>query len=136
MSNKGLMEEIDEERNKKAPFAFWGMLVSVFSIIFGEFVFRVDGFLLNHSEPYMQKLPENFIGIFLIVAAVIKLIGVCTEWKCFKRWGIWSLGGIWTGLFVVTITFSFGSGYPNDSYILPALMMVACYRIAIKGDFY
>ncbi len=134
--DRELMKQINKERSKKPPFAFWGMMISVVSLLYGEFIWRVDGFFLNHAEPYMQKLPENFIGIFLIFGAVIKLIGVFTEIKICKRWGIWLLGGAWSGLFVVTTAFSFGTGYPHPSWIFALMLMVSSFRIAFKGDFY
>lgn len=136
MSDKELMKEIDQERNKKPPFSFWGLLLALFSFGWGEFILRVDGYLLSHAEPYMQKLPEWFIGWFLVMASLIKIIGVLTEIKTFKRWGIWLLGGVWCGLSVVSIAYSFGTGYPHPSWMVALLATAGCWRIAFRGDFY
>jgi uncharacterized membrane protein AbrB (regulator of aidB expression) len=136
VSSEELKQEIDDERKKKPPFAFWGLVVALLSILYGEFIIRVDGYLLTHSEPYMQNLPEEFIGWFLVIAGITKIIGVFTEYKVLKRFGIIMLGGMWSGLALVSFTYSFGTGFPHPSWMFAVATMAACWRIARKGDFY
>lgn len=134
MTDKQLMKDI--ERNKRRqPVAFWGLLISIASVIYGDFIVKIDGYLLANSEPYFSKLPENPIGVLLIIAGLIKLIGVLLDNGRLKKLGILFLSAMWTGLFIVALTFSFGSGYPHPSYIFIGFMMVACFRISLRGDF-
>lgn len=128
------MQDIDKQRKRK-PVAFWGLMISLCSVLYGEFIVRVEGYLLTHSEPYFQKLPENVVGYILLAAGIIKMVGVILDYNPMKKIGIWLLSGIWSGLFVLSFTFSFGSGYPHPSYIFMVFMMVACFRVSWKGDF-
>lgn len=135
MRDKVLTAEIDDAV-KKRPFAFWGFLLAVISIAYGEFLLRAGGYLLLHSEPYMTFLPEKTIAAILIGAGLLKALGVVFEIVWAKKIGIWLLTGIWTGLTVAAFAFSFGTGYPMaPGYIFHTMLMAACYRVSIKGDF-
>ena len=134
MTDKQLMRDIDRNRRRQ-PVAFWGLWISIVSIIYGEFIVRVDGYLLAHSEPYFARIPENPVGALLVIAGVIKLVGVVLDDGLIKKIGILSLSAMWTGIFIVALTFSFGSGYPHPSYIFMGFMMIGCFRISLKGDF-
>lgn len=134
MTDKQLMHDINKQRNRK-PVAFWGLMIAICSILHGDFIVQVEGYLLAHSEPYFYKLPENVVGYILLIAGVIKLIGVIFDYNPLKKIGIWMLSGVWSGLFILSFTFSFGTGYPNPSYIFMFFIMVACFRVSWKGDF-
>src|SRR5699024_5644040 len=109
---------------------------AIYSILYGVFYLRHTGYLLSRTEPYMQSLPENWIGIALILFGIIKLIGVLTKRKFIKRTGIWGLSAIWGGLACVAFLFSFGTGYPNSQWIDKLLVVTICFRISFLGDFY
>lgn len=129
------LEEAYQKEKAKNPSDFWGSLIAVASIWYGIFVFLVDGYLIAHAEPYMARLPEDTIGIGLIILGIMKMIGLISHHKLLKKIAIWGLSGIWTGLFVIATAFSFGTGYPHPSYIFMAFLMISCFRVSFKGDY-
>lgn len=134
MTDKTLAKDIEKAR-KKRPTRFLGITMALFSLLYGEFIIRVDGFLLSWTEPYFQGVPVKLIGCLLIIAGLIKVIGNITDNLTLRKIGIWSLSGMWSGLFVLAITFSFGTGYPHPSYLFNGLALVVCLRVSIKGNY-
>lgn len=134
MTDKEILNDI-AKLNRKPWFAFWGFLFAIGSVLYGEFIVRVDGYLLANTEPYFKMIPEDLIGWLMITAAVVKLAGVIINNGTLKRVGIISLSAMWSGIFVLATTYSFGTGYPHPSYIFMGIMMLGCFRIARKGDF-
>lgn len=134
MVNRKLKQDLQKASNKR-PSDFWGALIAVVSILYGEFIFRVDGFLIANAEPYLSKLPENTIGILLMIFGVLKLAGLVLQYKPLKKIGIWLLSGMWSGLFFVALTYSFGTGYPHPSYIFMGMIAIGCFRVSFKGDY-
>lgn len=135
MTDEKLQEDIQKARNKrsKRPTWFWGLSIAILSIFYGEFILRVEGFLLGRVEPYFQQLPVQVIGILLIIAGLIKLFGILTNNLLLRKIGIWSLCGIWSGLFILAMTFSFGTGYPHQSYMFNGFVLAACFRVSYRG---
>lgn len=134
MVNRKLKQDLQKASNKR-PSDFWGALIAVVSILYGEFIFRVDGFLIANAEPYLSKLPENTIGILLMILGVLKLAGLVLQYKPLKKIGIWLLSGMWSGLFFVALTYSFGTGYPHPSYMFMGMIAIGCFRVSFKGDY-
>lgn len=134
MVNRKLKQDLQKASNKR-PSDFWGALIAFVSILYGEFIFRVDGFLIANAEPYLSKLPENTIGILLMILGVLKLAGLVLQYKPLKKIGIWLLSGMWSGLFFVALTYSFGTGYPHPSYIFMGMIAIGCFRVSFKGDY-
>ena len=134
MVNRKLKQELQKASNKR-PSDFWGALIAFVSVLYGEFIFRVDGFLIANAEPYLSKLPENTIGILLMIFGVLKLAGLGLQYKPLKKIGIWLLSGTWSGLFFVALTYSFGTGYPHPSYIFMGMIAIGCFRVSLKGDY-
>lgn len=134
MTDNKLAADIDKARNKR-PLHFYGFTIALFSILYGEFILRVDGFLLSWTEPYFQVIPVNLIGALLIVAGLIKINGIVFNNTFLRKIGIWSLSGVWCGLFVLALSFSFGTGYPHPSYLFNGLFFVICLRVSIRGNF-
>lgn len=124
------------EEHRQQPIALWGTLIALYSLLEGQFYFMHEGYLISSAEPFMKFLPEKLIGAALIIAALIKLIGVFSRNDLLKRIGIWMCTALWSGLFVVAFTFSFGTGYPNDSWINKGLVLAICIIISTKGDYY
>lgn len=83
-----------------------------------------------------EVVPEWSLACLLIVAGVIKIIGIIKRDKKLMRAGIITLSAVWTGTFVIYTYFSFGVGYPSPFYLLIGFVVVVCYRVARKGDFY
>lgn len=134
MSNRELKRQLIKEAERK-PQIFYSFCVSFISLFFGAFTIYYDGYLIANVEPYFARLPEDIIGALLIIWAVIKILGVITNRTLLKRVGILGLSALWTGLLVLAITYSFGTGYPNPSYMYTALVAAICYRISYRGDF-
>lgn len=134
MTDKHLLEELEASRSKQ-PLGFWGLLIASLSIWYGWFITAVEGYLLAHSEPYFQQLPEKAIGVALVIVGLVKVIGVLTHNGKMKKIGILGLSALWSGIFVLALTFSFGSGYPHPSYIFMGGVVIACFRVSLKGDF-
>lgn len=134
VENKKIKHDLNVARHRvRTP--FWGTLISIVSILQGEFIVRVDGYLLNHSEPYLSNLPEDIIGWVLITFGAIKLLGLVFKKNQLKKYGIWGLSGIWTGLFLIALTYSFGTGFPHPSWITYMMVTFGCYNVSKRGDF-
>lgn len=134
MKDKELKKELKNYRNK-TRLPFWSISIALISILHGEFICRVDGYLLEHSEPYIKYLPERAIGTVLLVLGIVKLLAILINNKRIKKYSIWGLSFVWTGLFLIALTYSFGSGHPNPSWYFYGLVVIGCYRVSHKGDF-
>lgn len=134
MTDKELIEDL-EEAKKKEPFPILGLFIALLSILYGEFTIRVDGYFIAHVEPYLKGLPEDIIGGILLVLGVIKLVGILSRSYKWKRIGIIGLSAAWSGLFVIAVTFSFGTGYPHPSWMFFLLAVGICLIESSKGDF-
>lgn len=133
MTNKQLERDLLEAR-KRQP-SFFGLALSIFNVLYGLFIIRVEGYLLSLTEPYFHYLPARLIGALLVMAGVMKLIGIATCYTPFRKVGIWWLSGLWGGLFVLALTFSFGSGYPHSSYLFNGLILAICLRVSLRGNY-
>jgi len=134
MVNRKLKQDLQKASSKRAS-DFWGALIAFVSILYGEFIFRVDGYLIARAEPYLSELPENIIGLLLLILGMVKLAGLGLQNKPLKKIGIWLLSGMWSGLFFVALTYSFGTGYPHPSYIFMGMIAIGCFRVSLKGDY-
>lgn len=133
MTSRKFLKEL--ERNSAEPFQFWGFLISLTSLFYGYFIINTPGFLLNHVEPYFQGIPEWVFGYGLLLFGMIKLTGVFTKNKRIRKTGIIALSAIWSALFILAFTYSFGTGYPHPSWIFSLSAVLTCWRISFKGDF-
>ena len=134
MSNTKLKRELYQAKNKR-PSDFWGYTTTFISLAYGHFIYTFDGYLIAHAQPYLRHLPEKWIGAFLLFSAILKLIGLITQIRFLKKWSIWLLSAIWGGLFFVSVTYSFGIGYPDPSYLFNLFILVACLRVSLKGNY-
>lgn len=132
MTSRKLLREIDRERR---PFHFWGFLIALTSSFYGHFILTNTGYLITHVEPQFKGVNERVIGILLILAGIIKVIGVITRHRLVRKIGIVSLSAIWSALFVLAVSYSFGTGYPNPSWIPALAALLTCWRISLKGEF-
>lgn len=137
MKNKKLVKEIEGElRKNENRFNVLGFILATTSIFKGTFILHHEGFFLNYVEPYLKNLPENLIGSLILIAGIIKLIGVVTRNKQLKRYGIWLLCFFWWFQFGLAFSYSFGTGYPHDSWIYTFCIASICIYEAKKGVFY
>lgn len=134
MSNRELKKALVEGAKQK-PGALLSVFVVLLSLGFGWFTYYYDGYLIANVEPYFSRVPEDLIGMSLVLFSVIKGLGVMTSRTVLKRIGILGMSATWTGILVLALTFSFGSGYPNPSYQFMGFVTAICFTISLKGDF-
>lgn len=134
MTDKNLRKDIKIAKLKRLYHPL-GLLIAIVSIAYGEFTIRVNDYLIANTEPYFQSLPVKVIGFALLLSGLIKLIGILTDNTLARKIGIWSLSGVWFALFVLAVTFSFGSGYPHPSYLFNFLAWASCLIVSFKGDY-
>lgn len=134
MENKQLKRDIEikqQEIRRETP--FFNIMIALVSILHGEFITRVDGYLVEYSEPYIEYLPEQLVGVALIILGVMKLVSILSDNTQLKKYSIWGLSGIWTGLFFIALTYSFGSGYPSPSWYFYFFVVSGCWHISRRG---
>lgn len=134
MRNKQLQRDIHQATNQK-KLAYWGLSIALLSIGFGLFTIFYDGYLIANAEPYFAKMPEDVIGSLLVIGGLIKAVGVVLQHSMSKRVGIIGLSAVWTGMLVLSTTYSFGTGHPSPSYMFMLFIVAGCYRVSLKGDF-
>lgn len=130
-----LKKDIEELRCRK-PSNSLGYTISIFSVWYGMFNVQNGFYLLGNIEPYLQKIiSTELIGYCLIATGLLKLFGIITKNTLARKIGIWSLTGMWSGLFALAFTFSFGTGYPHATYLFNGLALVICLIVSLKGDY-
>ena len=97
MENTRLKRELIIAKNKR-PSDFWEFMIAFTSILHGSFLFKFVDYLTNHAEPYLSRLPGRWIGLFLLIAGILNLLGVLLHNKHLKELSIWVLSAIWGGL--------------------------------------
>lgn len=133
MSNRTIKREIEKERRGRIH--FWGLLIAFNSLLYGQFIINHTGFLTTQTEVYFHGIPEQLFGYGLLVFGTLKAIGVVSHNKHLRKWSIIGLSSVWSGLFVLSFTYSFGSGYPHPSWIYALFSVIVCWRISLKGEF-
>lgn len=134
MLDKQLVAEIENEIESK-PFAFWGFSIALTSLAYAIFNLSHTGLLSSLLSPPYSSIPENLISWGLFIASLLKLYGILMDNATLKRLGIVILSGIWGMLFIFSVTFSFGVGYPTTRFITTGFIVVACLRVSFKGDY-
>lgn len=134
MENTKLKRELIHAKNKR-PSDFLGYMIGFISIEHGYFLIKFGDYLTTHSEPYLSKLPGQWVGLLLLLAGLFKAIGLVTRNKYLKEWTIWLLSAIWGGLWIVSLTYAFGTGYPDPYHAFMFFVFVACLRVSLKGDY-
>ena len=127
-------EEILKERNKE-PFPFYGFSIAVLSLCFGVFLLIFGNYMDSLFRELFDVIPDWPIALWLVVSAIVKLIGIHKRDKKLKRIGIVLLSAVWTAIAAVHTVYSFTVGYPNPSFLIVAFIVAICYRVSKKGDF-
>ncbi len=134
LQDEKLVEDIKRETNKK-ELPFWSILVVSVSLLHGLFILRFTGYLTEHSGTELGLMTEQFIGWGLIVFAIFKIIAMIGDYHLIKRLSVVALSFIWTGLFSLSLVYSFGIGHPNPYWYFYAVIVLGCYRISFKGGY-
>ena len=128
----GLREE--QNRSLKLDF-FWGKLVSIASITEGMFILFSKEYISDRLDEYLLGADENIFGWLLVIFGVLKIMGILIHNSRLRASGIVGLSAVWGMLFMVSVLWSFGIGYPSNSFIFNGLMITLCLRVAFKGIF-
>lgn len=129
-----IKEELIREK-EKGSFPFYGFSIAVLSLAYGGFLLIFGDYMNTLFTRLFEVIPDWPIALWLIVGAVIKLIGIHKQHKKLKRIGIVLLSAVWTAIAAVYTVYSFTVGYPNPSFLIMAFIVVVCYRVSKKGDF-
>ena len=131
MVSRKTTHKLDDIIYRKFRFQF--ILVSVYSIVQGAFYLYFEGYIISRSEPYMQHLQESLIGWVMVLSGILLLIGYFKRWMLMKKIAIFLLAVLWGGLFLVALTFAFGSGYPDADWLDRLLILALTLRLSKKG---
>lgn len=129
-----IKEELIREKSK-GSFPFYGFSIAVLSLVYGGFLLVFGDYMNTLFARLFDVIPDWPIALWLIVGALIKLVGIRKEHKKLKRIGIVLLSAVWTAIAAVYIVYSFTTGYPNPSFLFLVFIVVVCYRVSKKGDF-
>ena len=129
-----IKEELIRERSK-GSFPFYGFSVAVLSLCYGGFLLIFGDYMNSLLSRLFEVIPDWPIALWLVVGAVIKLLGIRMGHKKLKRIGIVLLSAVWTAIAAVYIVFGFTTGYPNPTFLFLIFIVVVCYRVSKKGDF-
>lgn len=131
-----MLERVTQEAELKKSSFFWGKVVSYFSIFHALFLLVQPDFILVPLDTYLLGINQRLIGGLLIVVAVTKLVGIYFDSDTLRVLGIIGLSGVWGVLFTLSLMWSFGIGYPSNTFLSAGFMLVAILRVAYKGVFY
>jgi len=125
-----VVKEAREEQQKQK--SFLGSVVSIYTIISGLFYLIFPGNFIFELRPYGTFNNERIVAIAMVGIGFIKLVGILKESERIKRMGIICLSILWGGLFVVSVTYSFGIGYPSPIWIDRLFILVLCVKMAFR----
>lgn len=126
-------EELKVEQQQLKPSYFWGVTVSIISLLNGLHLLFYEGVIVDRLNAYFLGANEDIFGVVLVLFGGIKLIGVLIDSVTMRAVGIVGLSVIWGMLWVVALMFSFGIGYPNTAYLSNGMMLIACLRVSYRG---
>lgn len=129
-----IKEELMLEK-KRDSFPFFGYSIAILSLAYGGFLLIFGDYMHSLFSKLFDLIPDWPIALWLIVSALIKLVGIRKRHKKLMRIGIVLLSAVWTAIAAVYTVFSFTTGYPSPSFLFLVFIVVVCYRISKKGDF-
>lgn len=131
-----IKEELKEERLETiVKDHFWGKLIALISAMGGVQILYHDGFISGRLDAYLLGIDENVFGWLLLIFGVLKLLGVYVGNKHMMAITIVGLSVVWSMMFVVSVLWSFGVGYPSEAFLSNGLALAICLRVAYKGIF-
>ena len=131
---KVLKKDLERYKNKKN--AFWGIVISVMTFVYGFYYAMFDGYLISLLEPNTGFSFSFQVGVIMMVLGFLKLIGVLFNIHWLRVVSLWLIALVWGGLLSTALAFSFGTGYPNTVWLDRLLMVVICLRTSLKGVSY
>ena len=129
-----IKEELMREKTQ-GSFPFFGFSIAILSLVYGGFLLIFGDYMHSLFSKLFDVIPDWTIALWLIVSALVKLVGIYKRHKYLMRIGIVLLSAVWTAIAAVYTVFSFTTGYPSPSFIFLAFIVIVCYRVARKGDF-
>ena len=129
-----IKEELKRE-HRKGSFPFFGFSIAILSLVYGGFLLIFGDYMHSLFSRLFDLIPDWPIALWLIVSALVKLVGIYKRQKHLMRIGIVLLSAVWTAIAAVYTVFSFTTGYPSPSFLFLIFIVVVCYRVSKKGDF-
>lgn len=121
-------------KNSIKDIDFVAYVMSFTTVAYGLYIFNTDRYIIDRfSLLGVSNNAENMFGLFILAAAVIKLLGLKTQNKVLKRIGIVSLIVVWSLVVGVYIFEALKLQFLGLTFTLPVLVL--CLRIARRGDF-
>ena len=105
-----IKEELIRAKNK-TPFPFFGFSIAILSLVYGGWLLIFGDYMNSLLSMLFDLIPDWPIALWLIVSALIKLIGIRKKHKKLMRIGIVLLSAVWTAIAAVYTVFSFTTGY-------------------------
>lgn len=118
---------------KNAPFATVSLVLYSFAI--GIFLTYHNDFLITRTEPYLQQLPISWMGVLLMLGAILEGVAVWKDWDKTKYGGVILLSICWGALTFLSLTYHVGTGYPDISYIHHFYAVAQCMYVANQGRY-
>lgn len=122
-----------EEKHAEESSYFWGYLTGGMSFFNGLFLIVSDGILATRMDTYLFGIDEDLFGWLLMIFGAIKVIGILADLYQARLIGIVGLTAVWLPLFVLSLIFSFGIGYPSNAFLSNLVILIACLRVSYKG---
>ena len=129
-----IKEELMREKTQ-GSFPFFGFSIAILSLCYGGFILIFGDYMHSLFSKLFDVIPDWTIALWLIVSALVKLVGIYKRHKYLMRIGIVLLSAVWTAIAAVYTVFSFTTGYPSPSFLFLIFIVVVCYRVSKKGDF-
>lgn len=129
------IEKTLKEGKKRQVGHHLGFVIAFVSFLYGLFIFYYDGYFSSMLEKYISTGDENWIGVMLLFAGSFKMLGVLQKNGTVKLFGIYLLLFIWSGLFVISMIYALGVGYPSPMPLFFGNMVWECIVIVLRGNF-
>ncbi len=127
------MQNKKEKRTSKLRFTSY--LVSVVSILLAIFIFLAPGWLMSVTQPFLQFIVyEDLTAAMLFIPGVLEIAGMHAGVEKFRHFGVYALSFTWGGLFLVSLVYSFGIGYPDPWFIFTGAILALCWHVALRSD--
>lgn len=132
MSND-IIEGLQANKQQAVNGRYLGISIAIVSILNGIFFIMYSGMLSMFFKPYVENVPEIFVGWMFVFFGCLKLIGILKKSNAIRRIAIVALSFFWGSLFFVAAVYSFGVGFPSLSFIFAGKMAADCMSVSVRG---
>lgn len=121
-----------EKRARSRRVRFISYVVATVSILLGAFILLAPGWLTGIAQPFLVVfIPyEAPVAFGLIIPSIGKIAGMHAGARALRRLSIHALSFVWGGMFILSVAYSFGIGYPDPWFIFTGAILALCWRVA------